>query len=141
MAEMLRNHGFEVYDFTDSSRRKQEEIPPEKFPDQFDPEEHIYQEYLNRPEWKNAVVENREALDNCVVVILLLPCGIDAHADWAYAVGRGASSIIVGHPNAGERSPVHLWADALIESDDEIIPALELLGRLGRIKLFVGLTA
>jgi hypothetical protein len=141
VAEKLRERGFQVYDFTDTSRRKHEGIVPEKYPEQFDPEKHNYQEYLNRPEWKNAVVENREALDNCVVVILLLPCGVDSHADWAYAIGRGASSIVVGHPDKGDRSQVHLWADVLVETDDEILPALDLLIQLGRVKVLVGTDA
>jgi len=132
VVEDLRKRGYGVYDFTDGKRRQHEEIPPEKFPEQFDPTKHKYREYLNRKEWRDAVVENRQALDTTVVVVLLLPCGIDAHADWAYALGKGACSVVAGHPNGGERSPVHLWADVLIEEDAEIPAALEALARVGR---------
>ena len=112
-ASILRKFGHEVYDFTDANCRKTPEIPPEKFPEQFDPEKHFYSEYLSRPEWRNAVEENKKAIEWCDVVLLLLPCGIDATADWAYGVGLGKKSCVVGHPKKGERSPVHLWADEI----------------------------
>jgi len=114
-------HGVSVYDFTNPACRDSPEIPPEKFPQQFDPEIHSYREYINKPEWRAAVECNRRALDACKVVILLLPCGNDAHADWAYAVGRGAYTIVVGHPNKDERTPSHLWCDSFIERDEEAI--------------------
>jgi hypothetical protein len=124
LAEMLRGDGHEVYDFTDPSCRKSEEIPPERFPEEFDPEQHLYSEYLDRPEWHQAVSENRQALDRCDLVVLLLPCGNDAHADWAYAVGRGKKSVVVGHPGKGERSPVHLWADGFCSDTDGLMALL-----------------
>jgi len=55
------------------------------------------------------------------LVILLLPCGNDAHADWGLGVGMGKHSIVVGHPNKGDRSPVHMWADAILDSLDEAV--------------------
>ena len=121
LAHKLRSLDFDVYDFTDPACRKGPEIPPERFPEQFDPEKHIYRQYLNQPEWREAVNENRTALNLCDLVVLLLPCGIDATADWAYAVGQGKPSVIVGHPRAGERSPVHLWAEAMVDTDEEAV--------------------
>lgn len=115
LANTLKKLNFEVYDFTNPECRNSPEIPPERFLEQFDPTLHDYPTYLNQDEWRTAVEENKTALDRCDVVMLLLPCGIDATADWAYAVGKGKKSIIVGHPRAGERSPVHLWADAMTE--------------------------
>jgi hypothetical protein len=124
VANLLRSKGFSAYDFTDPRCRETEEIPPKKFPKQFDPEIHVYSYYLNRPEWREAVEENRRTLNTCNAVILLLPCGIDATADWAYAVGRGVPSVVVGHPRKGERSPVHLWADAMVETVEEAVELL-----------------
>jgi len=120
-ATKLRAMHYEVYDFTDKACRKTEEIPPEMFPEQFDPDKHDYGIYLDRPEWRTAVEENRKALTECDLVILLLPCGIDATTDWAYAVGRGVLSLVVGHPPAGERSPVHLWAARIVKDDAEAL--------------------
>jgi hypothetical protein len=120
MAEKLRSIGHEVYDFTDPNCRKTPEIPPEKYPEEFDPDKHIYREYINKPEWKAAVDCNREAIAWSDLIILLLPCGIDSHADWALGVGMGKQSIVVGQPNKGERSPVHLWADIFVDSIEDL---------------------
>lgn len=126
LEDTLRARGFAVHGSAEHTTEEK-----------YDSEKGSYQEYLNREEWKSAVFEKRELLDECVLIILLLPCGIDSHADWAYAVGKGASSIIVGHPVNGERSPTHLWADALVDTDEEIVPTIELLAKLGRLKLLV----
>jgi hypothetical protein len=120
LAEMLRRVGVTVYDFTDPACRNAPEIPPEAFPEQFDPAKGSYEHYLrNVPHWKQAVDGNRKALDVCKVVILLLPCGNDAHADWAYGLAKGAYTIVAGHPKAGERTPSHLWCDKMVATDEE----------------------
>jgi hypothetical protein len=121
LAIQLRNVGLTVYDFTDPACRDTPEVPPEKYPEQFDPEKHIYREYLeSQPEWKMAVECNRRALNNSSMVVLLLPCGLDSHADWAYAVGKGKYTAVVGSPKAGERTPSHMWCDEMLDSDDDI---------------------
>jgi len=120
MALDLREMGHEVYDFTDPACRKTPEIPPEKFPEQFNPLKHDYRQYLNRPEWRAAVSENREAIKWANLIILLLPCGIDATADWALGVGMGKVTVVVGHPVAGERSPVHLWAEKMFDDTNRL---------------------
>ncbi len=118
LAILLRSIGHEVYDFTDPACRKTDEIPPEKFPNHFDPARHLYCEYIqSNPYWKAAVYANREALERCDAVVLMLPCGNDAHADWALAVGLGKLTCVVGSPKAGERTPTHLWANAILQDD------------------------
>lgn len=109
LANLLRANGLTVYDFTDRSCRTTEEIPPERYPDQFDPQCHVYGSYLET--WRPQIEENRKAYSSCRVVILLLPAGNDSHADWGLAVGSGARSIVVGHPGAGQRTPDHLWTN------------------------------
>lgn len=122
LANRLRGEGHEVYDFTDPACRNTPEIPPERFPEQFDPERHNYREYLTAvPEWRAAIECNRAALMRCSAVVLLLPAGADSHADWAFAVGRGVASAVVGGPRAGERTPSHMWADALLDTDDAAV--------------------
>ena len=125
IADLIRDAGMMAYDFTNPTYRKTPEIPPERFPEQFDPDQHDYGTYLNRPEWRGAVEENRRALIECDGVVLLLPCGIDATADWAYAISRGKPSVVVGHPKKGERSPVHLWADLIVPTAEEAIDFLK----------------
>ena len=121
LAILLREHGHIVYDFTDPTCRNTPEIPPERFPDQFDPARGSYSQYITSvPEWRQAVECNRVALDRADVVVLLLPCGNDAHADWAYAVGRGKRSCVVGSPTNGDRTPTHMWADAILDTPAEV---------------------
>lgn len=131
LAITLRSIGHEVYDFTDPACRKTEEIPPERFPEQFDPTRHLYCEYIrSNAYWRAAVFANREALERCDAVVLMLPCGNDAHADWALAVGLGKRTCVIGSPKAGERTPTHLWADAILQED-----ALEVVGWLAAVAL------
>ena len=126
LANQLTEDGYDVQDFTNPACRKSPEIPPEKFPEQFDPEKHIYREYLTSiPEWRAAVEGNREALDNCDAVVLLLPCGLDAHADAFYALGRDKYLIICGQPRAGERTPTHLWAHKLVDDFASVLSTLK----------------
>jgi len=121
LAVALRERGYRVYDFTDPACRGAPEIPPEQFPEQFDPAKHVYGDYLKSvPQWGLAVSGNRSALGSVRAVALLLPCGMDSHADWAYAVGRGAYSCVVGHPPAGQRTPSHLWANSFLTEDGEV---------------------
>jgi hypothetical protein len=51
----------------------------------------------------------------------LLPCGVNSHADWALGVGMGKKSVVVGCPRKGERSPVYLWADAILENETALM--------------------
>jgi len=97
------------------------------FPKEFDPALHLYSKYINRKEWRDAVNENRDEIKKADLLILLLPCGIDATADWALGVGTGKKTIIVGHPGKGERSQVHLLADYILDSIEDIIPWLKTL--------------
>ena len=122
LAILLRTAGHEVYDFTDPACRKTPEIPPERFPELFDPAVHTYHEYTQAvPEWRLAVECNQQALRNCDLCVLLLPCGNDAHADWAFAVGLGKKTVVIGHPNKDERTPSHMWADALLKDEQALM--------------------
>lgn len=121
LANLLREAGFKVYDFTDPSCRETPEIPPEKFPEQFDPNLHKYADYINKPEWRAAVEENRRAIEKSEIVVLLLPCGADAHADYGYALGLGKRAVVVGHPDKGDRSPTHLWAEKILGTIEEAV--------------------
>jgi len=123
LAGILRSFGHSVYDFTDPGCRKHSEIiPPEKYPKLFDPEIHIYYDYLTESDsWQRTILENRSAIKEADIVILLLPCGIDAHVDWAYGVGLGKATLIVGQPPKGERSPVHLWANDFFKDIEDLL--------------------
>jgi len=128
MAQTLENLGQIVFDFTNEKKRKYPICPPEKYPEQFDPEKHIYSEYILNGDWLSVVNENRYEIEHCDLIILMLPCGIDATADWAYGVGCGKPSLICGNPPKGERSPVHLWANKIFNTDEELIKYLKKIG-------------
>jgi hypothetical protein len=116
LAQQLEERGFSVYDFTNPKCRNGPEIPPERFPEQFDPEKHAYKEYLESvPEWRQAVFENKAAIENCDLIVLILPSGLDSHADAFYGLGLGKRLIICGQPK--ERTPTHLWAEGIFFSD------------------------
>lgn len=127
LAIQLRELGHEVYDFTDPSCRKSPEIPPERFPKNWDPEDgQSYEAYLRAtPEWKIAVNCNRDALMNVDLVVLLLPAGADAHADAYYGLGQGARLVVLGAHKAGDRTPTHLWAERFFETENDLIAWLE----------------
>lgn len=125
LADALRQIGVSVYDFTDPRCRKTPEIPPEKYPEQFDPTKHNYWEYIGKSEWLAVIEENFENIDRCNILVLLLPCGIDAIADWAYAVAKGKETYIVGHPHAGERSPVHRKANGWFADEKGFVAFLQ----------------
>ena len=124
MAHRLRADGHKVFDFTDPSNRKVAECPPELQQEPFDPEIHSsHSEYMktNAAQFMyGRVMNNQEAIRWCDLVILLLPCGSDAHADWGFGVGLGKSSIIVGKPRKGEQSYTQMWADKFIDNVDDV---------------------
>jgi hypothetical protein len=122
LANRLRQEGHSVYDFTDPTCRNVPEIPPESFPEQYDPAKHNYREYLTRePTWRQAVECNRDALNRCKAVVLMLPCGNDGHADAFYGLGRGKPLVVCGQSRLGERTPTHMWADAIVDQDEDVI--------------------
>ena len=123
LAEALRTAGHDVFDFTDPSCRASPPAPPGEV-EAFDARRHSYAEYIDRPGWRAAVFENRDAIRSSDVVILLLPCGLDATADWACGVGCGKTTYIVGRPEGGEFSPNHLWADGIFPDSEELLSFL-----------------
>ncbi|MDR0463177.1 MAG: toll/interleukin-1 receptor domain-containing protein [Pseudomonadales bacterium] len=121
MANRLRKDGHKVYDFTDPATRKVPEMPPEEWLSEFDPKIHKWGEHVKKDARIYAsVMNNQEALRWCDLVILLLPCGCDAHADWAFAVGLGKASVVVGQPKKGGQTYTQLWADKILDNPDDV---------------------
>jgi len=124
IATQLRRDGHNVYDFTDPATRKVPECPPESQQEPFDPAIHkSYAAYMKTEKAARlyaSVMNNQEAIRWCDLVILLLPCGNDSHADWAYGVGQGKRSIVVGQPRKGEQTYTQMWADKIIDTVPEM---------------------
>ena len=57
--------------------------------------------------------------------MLLLPCGLDAHADAFYGLGKDKHLIVCGQPKVGERTPTHLWADKIVDDFACVLSTLE----------------
>ncbi len=126
LAKSLRREGFVVYDFTDPKNRKSKPVPPEGT-GSFGPSRQSYARYIDRPEWLATVHENMRAIRDSDIVVMLLPCGNDATADWAYAVGLGKTTYIVGNPGGGKRSLNHLWADRIFDGERALLDYLRVL--------------
>lgn len=121
LAVKLRKEGHKVYDFTDPECRKTAEFPHEKRPAPYDPAVHkSYAALLRNSDMYAAVMNNQEAIRWCDLVILLLPCGLDAHTDWAYGLGLGKANVIIGAPLAGDISYNHCWADKVLDNPDDV---------------------
>jgi len=131
LAGSLRAEGHEVFDFTDPECRRSPPVKPE-VSETFDPQVKTYAEYLDRSDWRSTVFENQQAIRNSDAVILLLPCGNDATADWAYAAGCGKKTYVVGQPEPGDRSLNHLWADELFADESELFTHLRRCGSENR---------
>lgn len=121
MAVRLRKDGHKVYDFTDPECRKTAETPHEKRPKPYDPALHkSYAALLRNSDMYASVMNNQEAIRWCDLVVLLLPCGLDAHADWAYGLGLGKATVICGLPRPGDTVYTHCWADKVLDNPDDV---------------------
>jgi hypothetical protein len=125
MAVMLRSCGYSVYDFTDADSPKNTEIPCKKYPEEFDPGIHKYSIYINKPAWKSLAMANLRTIQTADFIILLLPCDANSHICWAYGVGLGIPSAVVGQPRKGEKTPLHHLADHFFDTVDDFISWIE----------------
>lgn len=93
---VLRQRGYEVYDFRENPAFNELSLHPQ---DLIRPEEHhkIPEEALQR-----AFEKDMEALDWCDAVVLVNLCGISAHMELAYAIGKGKPGFIVYQPHRSE---------------------------------------
>ncbi len=93
---VLRQAGYGVYDFRDNPAFEELSLHPQ---DLVRPEEHhkIPEEALQR-----AFDKDMEALDWCDAVVLVNLCGISAHMELAYAVGKGKPGFIIYQPHRPE---------------------------------------
>ncbi len=109
----LHKAGFNVYDF------RNDEVAF-RWAD-FDPDWKGWSpgqvlEAMSRPEVRRAFHADKVALDECDALVLLLPCGASAHAEFGYAVGQGKRTLIV-MPPASELE----WIRSLSKLDREYL--------------------
>lgn len=83
--EFLRASGYDVYDFKDADGFKWSEIDP-------DWEKWATERYVNalqHPLANKGFARDMDALRDCDILVLLLPCGRSAHLEAGWAVGAG----------------------------------------------------
>jgi len=88
----LRQLGHEVYDFKDSEGFHWSEVDPnwKQWPD----EVNKYITGLDHPCAKRGFKRDMDALKNCDVCIMVMPCGPSASMELGYAVGSGKPTAI-----------------------------------------------
>ena len=95
VVNMLRQNGFSVYDFHNPGSGNHgfhwSDIDPswEKWP------VGDFIRGLEHPLARKGYNTDKAALDNCKVVVLVLPCGRSAHLEFGYAVGQSKPGFIL----------------------------------------------
>ena len=137
LAALLRIHGHQVFDFTDTNNRpanldkfvfgaKQWAEFSGKNPDQIE-----YIDFLTWPPTKRAFASDRAGLDWADTVVLLIPSGRSSHLEAGYGVGQGKELFIVGNLPIGEFDAMYGFAKFCFH-EDEISELLECLALSNR---------
>lgn len=132
LAQILRIHGHEVFDFTDTDNH----------PDNLDkfvfgarqwaehsgksPDEIEYKDFLTWPPTQRAFKSDKAGIDWADTLILVLPSGRSSHLEAGYAVGRGKNLFIFGNLPIGEFDAMYLFANDCfwLQEEDELLEIL-----------------
>lgn len=134
IAELLRMKGHEVFDFTDPTIRP-------KGMDNFAfeasliagrPREEIeWLEFLDWPATKRAFACDKAGLDWANTIVMILPCGRNAHLEAGYGVGQGKDVFIFGKLPKGEYEVMYRFATGCYRTEQ----FMDLVDRLKLTKL------
>lgn len=116
MAIQLRALGHTVFDFTDRPTAvPRDSLPP--FTDQ------PYANYMNViiPMINDQIIKDIEEIEQCDMLILLLPCGSDSHFEMGYAHAREKMTLVVGQPKPDQFVGMHLCAHEIFADDAQAI--------------------
>jgi len=121
LARVLRESGYEVFDFTDPDSRPRglsnfvfsavESLGR-------DPSEIDYKEFLEYEVTRRAFEADRAGLDWAEVVVLLLPAGNSSHLEAGYAKGREKTVVIFGDLPRGRFETMYHFVDACYRSNE-----------------------
>ncbi len=123
VVEVLRACGWSVYDFRNPGEGLHgfawSEVDPlwqEWTVDRF-------RECLNHEVSNRGFYSDFDALRDCRLIVLVLPCGRSAHLELGHAIGRGARSIIYYPPGIQQQEPelMYKMADCICASLPELI--------------------
>ena len=121
VAHVLRNRGHEVFDFTDPENRvagidnfvfRASEWPGKTL-DEID-----WLEFLEYEPTKRAFKTDKSGLDWANTVLMLLPCGRNAHLEAGYGAGRGKDLFILGDLPIGQYETMYLFAEGCYRAKD-----------------------
>lgn len=136
VVEMLKAHGFSVYDFKNPAPGnngfswKQVGGAHDSF--------YQYQEALKHPIAKRGFKYDMDALKECDLCVLVLPSGRSAHIEAGYAVGRGKPTIVyIPDGKFDEPELMYLMCDRIVATIEEVLrwaselrnPLTQLFGR------------
>lgn len=120
VVEALRAEGYEVYDFKnpepDNHGFHWSEI--DKDWQQWDTTK--FRESLKHPIAKYGFDRDMNALRDCSMLVLVLPCGRSAHLEAGYAIGTNKPTIIY-IPNHEEPELMYKMATAICATLDEVL--------------------
>lgn len=120
---VLRAAGHEVYDFKNPADGNNgfswKQIDPNwKMGGPVTPDQH--RKMLEHPIAQAGFKCDMDALRECDVCVLVLPCGRSAHLELGWAVGAGKSSVVL-EPEPIEPDLMYLMCDQLCTSFDELL--------------------
>lgn len=115
---LLREKGHEVYDFREKGFLFSQIAPDLGLLDHM--EQH---QLLDHPTSVEAYAKDKAALDWADILVMLYPCGNDAHLELGYAVGQGKYTVVYIAPGytLGLMDKV---CDKFVFTDNELIAAV-----------------
>ena len=115
----LREVGFEVYDFKNPEPGNHgfhwSEIDPDW--EAWDPDSFV--DALGHPIARDGFLRDMDALEDCDICVLVLPCGRSAHLDLGFATGEKKHTVVLLTP--GEPELMYLMCDYLATSLDDAV--------------------
>lgn len=119
----LRAAGHEVYDYKNPGTGKQgfswKQIDPNwQMGGPVTPTQHV--EMLRHPIAQAGFKSDMDALRDCDVCVLVLPCGRSAHLELGWAAGHGKKTVVL-EPDPIEPDLMYLMCDRLCTSFDELL--------------------
>ncbi len=115
----LRQAGFDVYDFKNPAPGDDGFHWSEIDPDWKAWDSRVFAEKLDHPIAQAGFRKDIDALDECDICVLVMPCGRSAHLEMGYALGAGKLGIIILED--GEPELMYLMADIFAHSVEEAV--------------------
>lgn len=121
-AQALRKAGHEPFDFTS----RVDSVPRDSLPEFVDQPYRRHMEDIG-PLLKHQIDADIAEISRCDVLVLLLPCGSDAHFELGMAYAFNLDTVVVGQPAPDQRVGMHLLATKILDTDNSVISYLNYL--------------